>query len=316
MDERAELYGQVTETLRKGDFEISERCLLKPSCFDIFARRQILLLLIKILANIDSMNSAYARQMMKISNMLSASPVLIGRRTRTADMEEGLVYERFGIPAISPETLEEILIRRILPLIFSSRGGYYVKIDGKLLRDIRRERKLSLGAIAEHVGVSRRTVYNYEKNIGGATFETALKLEEFLDESLAVPMNIFEVPKEIREPELWFEDALERSIMEKLSDMGLQVYPVRKAPFNALTVEKEKVMLTKVARAMLRDLWKRARLLMSISKTTKTTAFFVVDSDKTVRQTLEGVPVVGKRELEGLEDSKELLERLTEKSEL
>jgi putative transcriptional regulator len=314
MDERAELYDQVTETLRRGNFEISERCLLKPSCFDIFARREALLLLIKILANIDSMSLGSARQMRRISSMLSASPVLIGRRTRTAEMEDGLVYERFGVPAINPETLENILVKSIFPIIFSSRGGYYVKIDGRLLRNIRKERKLSLGAVAERVGVSRRTIYNYEKNAGGATFETALKLEEFLDESLAMPLNIFEVPKVIREVEPWFESELERSILEKLSDIGFQVYPVRKAPFNALTVEKEKVMLTKVARAKLRDLWRRARLLRSISRTTKASAFFVVDSEKGVGQNLEGIPVVGRGELNGIEDSEELLERLSEKS--
>lgn len=314
MDERAELYATVTETLQKSRFEVSERCILRPTCFDIFARKQVLLLLIKILTNIDSMNQCSAREMRWISSMLSASPLVIGRRTRAAEMEEGLVYERFGVPAINPETLESVLINNIFPIIFSSRGGYYVRINGELLKRLRRERGLSLGDVAERIGVSRRTVYNYENNVAGATFDTALKLEDFLDVSLATPLNIFEVPKELEEQVPFPGKKGEKNILEKLSDIGFRVYPVNKAPFSALTVEEEKVMLTEVAKARLKNLIRRAKLLRSISITTMTTAFFVMDSDKKVTKALEGIPVVGRGELEEIEDSEELLEKLKEKS--
>jgi putative transcriptional regulator len=314
MDERAELYAVVTEALIKSDFKVSDRCVLRPACFDIFARKEVLLLLIKILANIDSISQCSAREMRWISSMLSASPLVIGRRTRMGEMEEGLVYERFGVPAISPETLESILLKKVFPIIFSSRGGYYVKIDGGLLKTIRLERGLSLGDVAEQVGVSRRTIYNYENNAAGATFDTALRLENFLDESLAMPLNIFEVPKGLEEQETFSGEEKERSILERLSNIGFQVYPVRKAPFSALTVEEDKVMLTEVARARLQDLIRRAKLLSSISRTTLTSAFFVMDSDKKVRKNLEGIPVVGRGELEEIEDSNELLEKLRKKS--
>lgn len=314
MDKRSELYDCVTETLRRSNFEISERCVLRSTCFDIFARKEVLLLLIKILTNIDSMNQCSAREMRWIASILSASPLVIGRRTRVAEMEEGLVYERFGVPAINPETMESILVNNIFPIIFSSRGGYYVKINGELLRKIRRERGLSLGDVAEQIGVSRRTIYNYENNIAGATFDTALKLEDFLDKSLAMPLNIFEIPKEIEEQEPPSCGEGEKSILERLSSIGLQVYPVKKAPFSALTVEEEKVMLTEVARMRLRNLTIRAKLLKSISITTMTSAFFVVDSDKRTIKSLEGIPVVGRGELDKIEDAEELLEKLKEKA--
>lgn len=63
-------------------------------------------LLIKILANIDSMSECRAREMTNIAKMLSASPILIGSRTRNSNMEEGIVYERYGVPAVTPETFE------------------------------------------------------------------------------------------------------------------------------------------------------------------------------------------------------------------
>lgn len=313
MDERSLLYDQVTESLRKGAFEISERCVLRPSCFDIIARKHVLILLIKILANIDSMSEVYARQMMNIARMLSASPLLIGDRTRTSEMKEGMVYERFGVPAVNPRTLEDIAVRGILPMLFSSRGGYYVQIDGPLLKKTRLERSMSKGEVADNIGVSRRTIYNYEEENACATFETALRLEEFMGEPIVKPLHILNIPGEISDDKPCFASELEREILGRLSVIGFQVYPVKKAPFNALTVEEEKVMLANIPREKLRVLLKRARILKSISDTTKTSAFFVFDSARG-KESLEGVPIVHKVELNEMEESEELVEMLEERA--
>lgn len=313
MDERSLLYDQVTESLRKGAFEISERCVLRPSCFDIIARKHVLILLIKILANIDSMSEVYARQMMSIANMLSASPLLVGDRTRTAGMKAGMVYERFGVQAVNPRTLEDIVVRGILPMIFSSRGGYYVQIDGLLLKKTRLERNMSKGEVADSIGVSRRTIYNYEEENACATFETALRLEEFLDEAVTKPLAVLNIPGEISDDKPCFASDLEREILGRLSDLGFQVHPVKKAPFNALTVEEGTVMLANIPREKLRVLLKRARILKSISNTLKTSAFFVFDSAG-AKDSLEGVPIVHKMELNKMEESDELVEMLEERA--
>ncbi len=312
MDERSLLYDQVMESLRKADFEVSERCVLRPSCFDIIARKHVLILLIKILANIDSMSEVYARQMINIASMLSASPLLVGNRTRTSGVKDGMVYERFEVPAVNPWTLEDIVVRGFLPMVFSSRGGRYVQIDGLLLKKTRLERNMSKGEIADNIGVSRKTIYNYEEENACATVETALKLEEFLNESIVKPLEVLTVPGEIRDDKPRFADELERDIFGRLSDIGFQVYPVKKAPFNALTVEAETVMLANIAREKLGVLFKRARILKSISDTTKTSAFIVSDSAG-VEDSLEGVPVVRKTELDEMEGSGELVERLEER---
>ena len=313
MDDRLFLYDQIMESLRKGDFEISERCVLRPSCFDILARRHVLILLIKILANIDSMSEVYARQMMNIAKMLSASPILVGDRTRASEMKEGMVYDRFGVPAVTPTTLEDMVVRNILPMIFSSRGGHYVQIDGSILKKTRLERHMSKGEVGDNIGVSRRMIYNYEEENACATFETALRLEEFLDESIVKPLVILNIPGGIRDDKPRFTSKLDREILSRLSEIGFQVYPIKKAPFNALTIEEEKVMLTNISREKLRILLKRARILKSISDTTKTSAFFVLDSGGR-KESLEGVPIVHKVELNEMEESEELVEMLEERA--
>lgn len=312
MDERSLLCEEVTDSLRKGNFEVSERCVLGPSCIDIFARRQVLILLIKILANIDSMNEVYARQMINIASMLSASPLIVGNRTRTSGLMEGMVYERFGVPAINTRTLEDIAMHGVFPMIFSSRGGYYVQIDGLLLKKTRMEKNMSKGEVAESIGVSRRTICNYEEENACATFETALRLEEFLDMPIVKPLGVLNIPVEIREDKPCFASKMEKEIFSRLSEIGFQVYHVRKAPFNALTLEEEKVMLANVAREKIIVLLKRAKILRSISDTTNTNAFIVNDSLKV--KSMEGVPIFNKAELEEMEESGELFERLEERA--
>lgn len=313
MDERSSLLLQILDTLDRGKFEVSDRCG-RTSCFDILARREVLLLLIKILANIDSMSEFGAREMMNIAKMLSASPIVVGSRTRSSNMEGGIVYERYGVPAVTPETLEDVLLNGILPIMVSARGGYYVRIDGALLSEIRKARGLSLGDVAENIGVSRRMVYQYEQANAGATCETALRMEEFLDEAIAKPVEIFITPKKLCGVEN-VKDELEKKVLERLMCIGFQVYPTKKAPFSALTKSEAEVILTKVVKFGLRKVLERAKVLKSISETVRTGAFFVTDSSRGFRENIGGIPAVKKEELESIEKSGELVDMLSARAQ-
>lgn len=313
MDERNDVLIKTLDILERGDFEVSGRCC-GSYCFDIFARRRILLLLIKILANIDSISGYRALEMGNISKMLSAAPLLVGNRTRSSEMREGVMYERYGIPAVTPETFEDAVIHETHPVISSTRGGYCVRVDGDALRTVRQERGMSLGEVAENIGVSRRTVSKYEEGERGATFETALRLEEFLDTDVAKPFGIFNVPKEIHTSIQEFGDSLEKAVAERLERLGFEVYPTRKAPFSALTKGEDKeVMITKVVRVGVRRIAQRARTLRSISETVRRSAFFVAHNDSKLEENIEGIPVVRKRELERLEIPEELIGKLEDR---
>jgi putative transcriptional regulator len=171
---------------------------------------------------------------------------------------------------------------------------------------------MSKGEVADNIGVSRKMIYNYEEENACATFETALRLEEFMDEPIVKPLHILNIPGAISDDKPRFASELEREILSRLSDIGFQVYPVKKAPFNAFTVEEDKVMLANIPREKLEVLLKRARILKSISNTIKTAAFFVIDSSG-AKGSLEGVPIVHKVELDEMEESGELFERLEER---
>lgn len=312
MNERESLMARALDVLERGNFEISEKCTAGFMCFDIFARRNVLLLLLKVLTNIDSLSEGHAREITNIGNMLCASPLMMGARTRNSKMEDGVVYERYSIPAVTTNTFEDIMLEDALPGIFSARGGYYVKIDGALLKEIRSKRDISLGDVAENIGVSRRSVHKYENEGKCMTLKTALRLEEFLDESLARPIDLFFIPKVCEfAGELGGE--FERNVLNMLRELGFEVYPIKKAPFNALTKDEERVMITKLLRLRLGSgrIFENARVLKSISDTVKAEAFFVMDANTEFKKNIHGVPAVKKEELKKIDDSDELIDVLS-----
>ncbi|MFQ5974857.1 MAG: transcriptional regulator [Candidatus Hydrothermarchaeales archaeon] len=306
MNERAETLMHVSDTLDKSSFEVSDMCEAGMSSFDIFARRGLLLLLLKVLTNIDSFSEGQAVDLTNISRFLSAYPLLIGSRTRNSYLADGVVYERHGVHAITPVTLEEIMLRKILPLVLAARGGYYVKIDGVQLKEAREEKSISLGELGSNIGVSRRMVVKYENDGSMATFETAVRMEEFLDVSITVPLDIFSVPGALMS-DVKVKSEFARMILKKLSEIGFLVCPVRTAPFDALTEKDENLMFTKVRQSN-QGIGKDAKILKSVSEAALTDAFFVVKHIK--EKSLEGIPVIVKKELDEIEESKALVEAL------
>ncbi|MEE8358591.1 MAG: transcriptional regulator [Candidatus Hydrothermarchaeales archaeon] len=307
MNERAQTLMHVSGTLDRSNFEVSDRCEAGPSSFDLFARKGILLLLLKVLTNIDSFSQGQALDLRNIAGFLSAYPLLIGSRTRTSSLGDGVVYERHGVHAINSFTLEEVLVREILPLVLAARGGYYVRIDGDHLREARLEGSVSLGELASNIGVSRRMVVKYENEGAMATFETAVRIEEFFDDSVAIPLDIFSAPGVFRSDDVVVKSGFVRMILSRLSEIGFLVCPVKTAPFDALAEKDSDLMLTRVRRSS-QGLGRDAKILKSISETALADAFFVVEHMK--EKSFDGIPVIVRSELDEFEESRALVEAL------
>src|SRR5207244_9802827 len=76
------------------------------------------------------------------------------------------------------------------PFLFSAPGGLYAHLDTEALRRLREEREVSLGTLADIAGVTRRTIQMYLEGMS-ATMDGAMRLEEFLQESLVLPVDPF-----------------------------------------------------------------------------------------------------------------------------
>ncbi|MHA1238511.1 MAG: transcriptional regulator [Candidatus Odinarchaeia archaeon] len=307
------LIRKVTNILKRANFAVSEEYLGKSCCFDLAAKRDPYSLLIKVLLNIDTLNEIHAKELKLLSKILSASPLIIGEKTRKGVVENGVVYERFNIPAVNTFTFAMIMINNLLPLVYARRGGLYVKLDYNTLREIRMRRNLSLGELADLIGVSRKTIYEYERGSMDSTLLTAAKLEEILNIPLSVPIDIFswEIEKE-EIPKPSFETYLERIVQETLAHLGLEVIWTSTTPFNAVARDDKKVLITGVASLKEKQVTRRIKIVGDISRTINRNVLFVVEKKTIKRERIEGVPIIDKDELKKINEPEKLFETVLE----
>ena len=103
--QRDDLINGVRGTLEKVGFTVSKPLNMRSISFDIVARRDRTLLLVKILSNVDAFSKDNSEEMKTLSEALGGSPLMVGERSGAGDIEQGIVYSRFNVPIVSLSTL-------------------------------------------------------------------------------------------------------------------------------------------------------------------------------------------------------------------
>lgn len=304
----AALIESVVKILQKANFNVADLAETKPRCFDIVARKDDVVLLIKVLYNVDSLKPEAAEEMKKLTKILQASPLVIGERFKFDFLERGVVYTRYGLPVINLATFYDFIVEGIHPYVYSAPGGYYVKLDSEKIREARERLGLSVGDMAKMLGVSRRTVKKYEEGTD-TTLSTAAKIEEIIGTFAIKEIDLLNFVKaDIKEEENF--EGEEGEIIEQLRVIGLSVYPVKQAPFDAVSQAKEDQILTGFKQV--REIEKRARLLGRISEAIDAEAAYI--TDKVCRKKVESVVFVLKEELYSVSSARDFISLLREKS--
>ncbi|NPA47215.1 MAG: transcriptional regulator [Thermococci archaeon] len=302
--DKAKLTDTVERILQVSGFKTA-RIELRGGCFDLVASRLFLMLFIKVSPNIDVVTEEQAEDLKRLSSFFKASPLIVGVRTKTGELEEGVVYERFGIHALRPETLYEVLAEGELPAVFAERGGLYVRINGKLLKELREKSGYSVGELAKLVGISRKSVLNYERGETAVSLDVALRLEDVFNEPLAEPIDILtaKVRATLRsEP----ETPLEREVIERLRNLGMGVVKVKRAPFNALSREDEKTILAGIDRKKTKSTVRKAEMVSEIGRIISSDGIFILERTKT--EVVDDIPLIPKDKLKEVRDADELIE--------
>ncbi|MDD1669814.1 MAG: transcriptional regulator [Methanomicrobiales archaeon] len=298
------LLQRVRDLLLEAGFRVSERCSQRPRSFDLIAGDREILMVVKAISHIDGVSEGIARDLDLVSYYLGGAPLIVGERTRDADLQRGAVYVRYGIYALSLPTLSDFLMDGNPPLVYVSPGGLSVNIDEKLLRALRGERQLSLGDLAHLLGVSRRTISKYENGMG-TTMEIALRIEELFDTAITRPVDLLS-----HEPRFAPSDEpAGGEVLPDLSRLGMEIHLLRRAPFEALARYDDETILTGYGTA--RHVEKRAPIIGSLSRIARARALCVLIGyrrQKTIGDTL----VIGEERLHALEDGSELMELIRE----
>ncbi len=303
----------VVKILKKAGFVVTDLVETKPRCFDIVARKGDIILLLKVLYNIDSLKPEMAKEMKIVAKLLKVSPIVVGERFKFDYLERGVVYNRHGLPVINTATFYDFIVEGIAPMVYSAPGGYYVKLDSEKIREMRERLGISLGEMAKLLGVSRRTVKKYEEGID-TTVETALKIEEILGTYVIKAIDILNFVKDedIKEEEEEKEPSFsgeEAEIVEQLKYIGIKVYPIKHAPFDIVSKADDEKILTGVRQV--REIDKRASILGRISEVLSTKAAYIVE--RKVKTDVSSVVFVMKEELECVSSAKDFVSLLYEK---
>ncbi|MCI4340184.1 MAG: helix-turn-helix domain-containing protein, partial [Thermoplasmata archaeon] len=260
---------RVRDVLESAGFFVSDAHSIRPTSFDLVARRDSLLLIVKVLKNIDALDPQEAARLRELGALFPAVPLVIGRTSGAAPLEPGVVYNRYGIPILVEESLIDYVQKGLPPFLFSSPGGVFARIDGERLRALREARNLSLGALASIAGVSRRTIQLYEDG-AGAEVQVVERLEQFIGEPIALAIDLLHMAAGGRAPTEAAEaakaesdtrpggtpdkprrasepapptnrgptktgDPVRDGVFQQLDDMGWEVVVTVRCPFDAFT---------------------------------------------------------------------------------
>lgn len=306
---RGNLLKNIENLLISQGFKTSD--IYDQGSFDIVARKDLVILLLKTFLNIDSINEHNSHEMKQLSNIFLASPIIIGEKSRNGLLEDGVIYERYDIPTISFNTLKNMILYNEHPEILADRGGYFVKIDGNIIKQYRDEYSLSLKDLANLAHVSRATMYKYENGIVRANAETAMILEEILNTKITVDIDLLKQPNQ--------EDIEFSNDVNDLSKLGYGVLSTNKSPFDAVakmkSSSKDTPLITNVEKNRNEKTLKRMAIpLKDLSMITTSEPVFIINNDK-IKESIGTVPVIKSWELKEFDNSKELLKIIKERKE-
>jgi putative transcriptional regulator len=316
--DRIELLVKIREFLGRAGFAVSDPYMMRLPGFDLVARRDETLLIIKVLANIDALSEDVARELRALAYLLKATPLLIGEKNGLSSLEDDVVYFRFGIQVVTVSTLRNHVLEETPVRAYAAPGGLYVNLDQEKIRRLRKEKNISLGAFARHVRVSRRTVQMYEEGMS-ARVDIVDRIEELFEQPVSSPIDLLKPLKVSTEMLPSFQKEkqhmkeFQHEVFSLLQKVGYKIIPMDRCPFEALSKEHEKILLTCVQEYN-RNLAKKAHIMSSISKITERQAVVFTDKDVS-KKNVEGTPIIVKKELKKIRDPEDvfalILERLT-----
>jgi putative transcriptional regulator len=200
------------------------------------------------------------------------------------------------------------------PLIEAGPGGYYVNIDGNVIKNMRQKYGLSIGKLAEMLGISRRTLYGYEKGLSKASVSAAYNLEWTLGVPLARPIDIFKARPQrtgffAKARRMMFRNRFMHLVLRKLAQIDFQVEPVRRAPFDFMVQRSEESLsiLCGVVCKKERNIDQRTEEIMSISKIVNAKPVLIAECQG-MKET--EIPLINHEELEKIKHSGDFIAQL------
>jgi len=307
----AQMLNAAELILKKAGFQVSDRCTSRPSCFDFVTRKGKKLAFVKVYSDIGNVSTRDACEIQAISGCFSAAPLFICDKTREKLLEDDTVYSRCNIYTITLKTLEDIVSRKMQPLVEAGPGGCYVRLNGNAIRKKRLELGLSVGKLAEMMSVSRRTLYGYEKGMAKASVSAAYGLEWILGIPVAQCIEVFEsAPQDTgffaTAKRIIIKHQFLQMVLKKLAQFDFDVAPTKRAPFDFIARSPRGPLniIGGVPHKGERNVDRRAEEIVSFSKVVNAQPVFITNGEHIANN---GISLIHHEDFEGIQHPEDFI---------
>jgi len=269
---------------------LKEGFMLKniKGCFDLLARKEEKIILIKAVEDANSLNQDSIEEMKKISSCVDATPLILTEKSGRK-LENNIVYSRFGVFTINLTTFCNAL-RQKLPFVKSGKAGLTASIDGKKLKNKREGDGMSLKELSRKIGVSKRMITDYENYNSEIMLKNAWKLYDIFGTEVFKQVNIFsEMDKIVY--------SCMSEVGKKYNQLGFKAVETKKNVFDIIAKKEKELILTTVGDKFNQEINSLSRLLDAES-------LIVFEKKKPKTE----IPKIAKKEFLELENGKELLD--------
>lgn len=285
---KTEIIDKLAVFLLKDGFTVKT---LTRTCFDLLARKQDRILLIKVLEDANSVSKEYTDAMSMVSSYIGAVPVIVAEKAG-GKLEDNVLYTRFDLYTLNFNTLVNS-IRNKFPFVRRTQAGFTVSVAGDKLRKKRGEKGYSLNYLSKKVGVTSRMMDKYEKNDSEITINKARKIYDIFGHQVFNEINIFSKSNEIK-------SEYKSDFSRKYIDLGFDASDTNKTPFDIIAKKGNELILTGIGDKTRKD-------FSSLSK--------LLDADNLVifkKKKPKGIPSLTKKEFLEFEKANELIKFLKE----
>lgn len=261
-------------------------------CFDLLARKEERIILIKVIEDANSLNQESINEMKKVASYVDAIPLLVTEKSGNK-LQDNIVYSRFGVFTINRVTFQNALQQK-LPFIKSGKAGLIASVDGKKLRQKREEEEMSLKELSRNLGVSKRMITNYENYNSDIAIRKAWKLYDLFGTEVFRHIDIFSEMEKI-------VYNCVSDVGKKYSELGFNAVETKRNIFDIIAKKEKELILTTVGDNFNKELSSLSRLLDAES-------LIVFERKKPQIE----IPKIAKEEFLELENEKELIKRIKE----
>ncbi len=211
---------------------------LTRSCFDVLARNNDQILLIKVLEDANSISREFSEEMNSVASYISATPLIIAEKASNR-LENNVVYSRFNIYTLNFQTFVNCISEKF-PFIKRTHAGLTMSVVGKKLKEKREELGYSLNALSKKIGVTSRMVIKYESENSEVTVNKAMKIYDLFGREVFSEIDVF---SRRDNPQSKFESDVSR----KYGELGFNAAETKKTPFDIISRKDQELILTEIS---------------------------------------------------------------------